>query len=145
MSGVVVFDFQAWAAAYPAAAADLTQPQGQMYFDESTLFLNNTDRSQVRDLNRRRIILWMITAHIALLNKPKGPHDGIVGRISSANQGSVSVSTEMPAPQSAAWWNQTQPGATAYQSLLRIGLTRYFPVPPYNFTPYPWNTAVWRR
>lgn len=121
----VVFDYEAWAARYPELDAQGNAPQAQMFFNEATLYLDNTACSPVSDPTQRAVILNQITAHIAALNGPQS--SPLVGRISSATEGSVNVSTEYAAPGSAAWWSQTKYGAAAWQALAAYRTMQYLP------------------
>ncbi|KWU25595.1 hypothetical protein AS149_29810 [Burkholderia cenocepacia] len=65
----------------------------------------------------------------------------MVGRILSATEGSVSVSTEMNVPAgSAQWFNQTPCGAAFRAATTAYRMMRYVTVPPSrNMDPYsPW-------
>lgn len=90
--GIVVFDPTEFKAAYPAFA---TVADGLLEgdFAVAEMFLNNSCCSVVRDANRRQLLLYMVTAHVAyLLQGENGkPPSGIVGRINQATEGSVSV------------------------------------------------------
>ena len=105
--GVVVFDASAFKVRYSefAATSDLLLAA---FFDEATLVLNNTDNSRVTDLVERKILLWLLTAHIAAINNMQS---GNVGRLSSATQGSVSVSMQYNSSEYAQWYDQTKYGA----------------------------------
>lgn len=118
--GIVQFDYIVWSMRYSELSGSVPQPLAQAYFDEATLFLNNTPRSPVRDMVARAVILGMLTAHIAQLNAPLNGQasSSLVGRISNASEGSVSVATDMGTqPARAAWLNQTKYGAAAYQAM----------------------------
>lgn len=130
MTGVVTFSYPQWAARYPELAAAVLQPEAQAYFDEACLYLNNTALSVVRDLAARALILNMITAHIAQLNRKVSGAlaSPIVGRISSATQGSVTVQAAFEgAKGSAQWWLQTPYGTAAWQALARYRTAHYRP------------------
>ena len=121
---VAVFNYGAWVARYPEFAAKVTQPLAEAYFGEATLYLDNTDASIVPadavTYQPRLSLLNMLVAHIAALNAPNNGREGLVGRISSATQGSVSVSTDNGAqPGTAAWFQQTQYGASYWQATAR--------------------------
>lgn len=126
---VVVFDPAAFQGRYPEFST-LSEPLLQAYFDESTIYLDNTDASRVQDVNARRTLLWMLTAHIAALN---GGVNGqaaspLVGRVNSATEGSVSVQTDMGAvPFSAAWFMQTKYGAAFWQASAPFRSMLYVP------------------
>lgn len=123
---VVIFDPAAFKLAYPQFAA-VSDAALTNYFNLATLYLSNTDCSIVQDIPKRTTLLWLLTAHIAYLsgalNADGSP--GLVGRISSATEGSVSVSAEMPGSPNAAWFNQTAWGAMFWQSTLSLRSFRY--------------------
>lgn len=124
---VVVFDPAAFKAAYPAFVS-VPDAQLQNYFDLATLYLSNTDCSIVQDVNKRQTLLWLLTAHIAFLSGALNPvpgTPGLVGRVSSATEGSVSVSTEYPMNPNSAWFLQTQWGAAFWQATLSLRSFRY--------------------
>ena len=61
----------------------------------------------------RAKILGLTTAHICIKLTPGAPET--VGRVASANQGSVSLTLDMgTTPANAAWWQQTQYGTMAW-------------------------------
>ena len=127
MDGVVTFDYSTWALRYASLAATVSQPLAQAYFDEACLYVNNTPGSLVKELPTRALILNMIVAHIAALNA-RNATAGLVGRISSATEGSVTVQTQFDAPAgSAQWWVQTPYGAAAWQALAPYRTMRYRP------------------
>lgn len=123
---VVIFDPAAFKQAYPQFAA-VNDAVLTNYFNLATLYLSNTDCSIVQDIPKRTTLLWLLTAHIAYLSGALNPggQPGLVGRISSATEGSVSVSAEMPGSPNAAWFNQTAWGAMFWQSTLSLRSFRY--------------------
>lgn len=144
---IVVFSQSAFLARYPEFSANAAALQG--YFDEATLYVNNTEQSVVQDCAQRAVLLNMATAHIAALY---GPSNGqaaspLVGRINSATEGSVSVSTDMgPVTNSQAWWLQTKYGASFWAATASLRAFRYrrgrsYPAPP---QPLPGGFG-WRR
>lgn len=127
---VVTFDWTAFSTRYPELAS-VGQPLAQLYFDEATLYLDNTDSSPVQDVTRRAPLLNMVTAHIAKLNATLAGEapSPLVGRITSAAQGSVNVQVEMQpaAGQMQAWFNQTRYGAAYWTASARY--RRGFTIP----------------
>lgn len=135
---IVIFDYADWAALYPQFSTTVTSGQAQSCFDQATLYCSNADCAIVPyqptltpPITTRLAILYLLTAHIAQLQYgcvmggslvPAGP---LVGRVSSATQGSVSVSVAMEGPQSAAWFNQTQFGASAWAAMAQFRTARY--------------------
>lgn len=129
---VVIFNYEIWSHIYPELAASVTQPQAQIYFNEATLYADNTPQSVVRDLTQRTVLLGMLTAHIAALRAPLNgqPSSPLVGRISSGTQGSVSVQTQLDMPAgSAQWFAQTKYGLQFWQATVQYRSMRYVPGP----------------
>lgn len=131
---VAVFNYAQFIIRYPQFA-NVSQPTLQAYFVEAGLYLNNTDCSPVQDVNKRGLLLNMLTAHIAQLNGALTA-DGQappVGRISSAAEGSVSASLEYTPPTlgSGAWFNQTPYGAQFWQATAYLRSARYRARPTY--------------
>lgn len=131
-TGIVAFDYTIWSARYPALAVSVAQPAAQSFFDEATLYLDNSPGSVVRDVGKRAVLLGMLTAHIATLNAPingQAP-SGLVGRISNASQGSVSVATQNDYPPGTVqWYQQTTFGAAFYAATAPYRTARYLPAP----------------
>ena len=127
--GVVIFDPAAFKERYPEFAT-LSDPLLSDYFAEAEIYLDNTDVSRVKNVNTRRLLLWMLTAHIAALNAGVNGEGAspLVGRISSASEGSVSVQTDMGAvPFTAAWFMQTKYGAAFWQATAPFRTMQYIP------------------
>jgi len=135
----VVFNYETWVATYPEFAY-LSAPQGQNYFNIAQLYLANTPCGVVPNCSPAfalTMVLYMLTSHVAALLAPGPPTAGapngspaspLVGRITNASEGSVSVAVDMPdQPASAAWYNQTKYGAMAWAALAPFRTMRYFP------------------
>lgn len=133
-TGVVTFDYGAWSARYPELVAATSATLAGMYFAEATMYLDNTSASPVIDLGQRAVLLNMLTAHIAKLNNANAT--GLVGRVSSASEGSVSVQTTYAEPVgSRAWYDQTHYGTAYWQATPMFRLFQYRPGPQPNFSP----------
>lgn len=132
-TGTVVFVFADWAARYPELVGPSETPPGTGTttavqaaddFVLAGLYLNNTPTSVVQDIPTRTILLYMITAHLACLAarqeaEPNG--NALVGRISDATQGSVSVSADVgTTSNSEAFWYQTQYGMAFWKATVRF-------------------------
>lgn len=137
-NGVVIFDEAKFLARYPQFAAWAAENPGQLQerFDEvAALYINNTINSQISDIATRAIVMNLAIAHILMLDGVvaeggQGSTSGQVGRLSSATQGSVSVSLDMGAvPGSAAWWMQTSYGAACWNATARWRTFRYAAAP----------------
>lgn len=137
--GIVEFNYGSWVARYPDLGACVGTELADSYFVEAGLYLNNTPCSVVRDLAQRSLLLGMLVAHIAALNANLNgqPSSPIVGRISSATEGSVSVQAQfdMP-PGSAQWFAQTKYGAAFWQASAQFRTMRYIPSPARVVDPY---------
>lgn len=129
--GAAVFVYPTWALRFPELASSVGEPLAAMYWAEATDQLDPSASSVVQDVGRRTRILNLLTAHIAKLNAPIGGQEAsdLVGRISSASEGSVSVSTELNVPGSASWFAQTRYGIEAWQALAPFRTARYVPGP----------------
>ena len=128
---VVVFDSVAFLTRYPEFSS-VNVAVLSAYFNEATIYLNNTDASPVTDGSQgglRAMLLNMLVAHIAKLNaviNGENPSD-LVGRVDQATQGSVSVHADMGAmPGTAAWFMQTRYGAAFWQATASYRTMRYY-------------------
>lgn len=109
-NGVVVFDVAEFRSMYPKITA--TDAQLEMFFLEAELLFNNTEHSCVKDVNKRKIYLYLIVAHLATLQAQVDAGNALVGRISSATEGSVSVSSDYGTlGKNEKYWAQTPYGA----------------------------------
>lgn len=135
--GVVVFDPAAFIVEYPEftgiVAGVLTRN-----FRHATLQLNNGCGSLVKDASKREVLLDMLTAHLTVLNQGTNdgagnvtPPYGVVGRIATATEGSVTVGVEYDAPPNAsqAWLIQTKYGAEYWSATAKYRTMRYIPAP----------------
>lgn len=146
---VAVFNYGVWAAQYPELAPSINEALATVYFREAGLYLDNTDTSPVCDVNVRGMYLDMLVAHIGKLRATINgvAPSPLVGRISSATEGSVSVSAEMNTPGSAAWFMQTPYGAAYWAATALYRTMHYVPGAPspslYPFAPsrrlMPWG------
>jgi len=138
---VVTFDFGIWSTRYPELiAAGVTQPVADQYFFEAQLYCDNTPQSPIQNLVQRAVLLGMVTAHIAALNAPLNgqPSSPLVGRISGATQGSVSVQTQNDYPPGTVqWFQSTKYGAAFWAATTQYRTMRY--VPGRGYAARPWG------
>lgn len=129
-SGVVAFDPAYFAVRFP----ELSTVSSVLlidYFSEAGDCLNNTPLSIVRDASvggRRYRLLHLLTAHIAAINAGINGEGAspLVGRISSAAEGSVNVSTDMGTqPIAAAYYMQTKYGTQFWNATMDLRTARY--------------------
>lgn len=128
---VVAFNATLFKARYPEFAA-VSNDLLALYFDEAGLYLSNKDNSPVQDVSRRTVLLNMLTAHIGALGGALSATGKAqpVGRITSATEGSVSVSFDAGAvPGSAEWYSQTQYGAAYWKATASLRGMRYIACP----------------
>lgn len=119
----VVFDKARFQTAYPEVQA--TDAQLEMWFVQAESLLDNTGRSIVKKPEEREMLLFLLVRHFAALNE-RAAQGGLVGRIASASEGSVSVSADMGAAiGNAAWYLQTPYGATYWQLTAKYRRFRY--------------------
>ncbi|MBE7620978.1 DUF4054 domain-containing protein [Komagataeibacter sp. FXV2] len=130
MSGGVAFDYATWAQRFVGLVAQVNATQAAAYFAQATLVLSPRART-AQDMARRAVLLNLLVAHIAQLEVQVAQGNSLVGRVSDATQGSITVRTQMEgqAP-SAAWFNQTPYGAQFWAMSRRLRLARYVPGRP---------------
>lgn len=129
MGVAVTFNYSNWLVAYPqfsnVAEPQITGPVLAL----AEVYCRNDGGGPINDTNTQTQALGLMVAHVAQLmyGSTTQPVSPIVGRVSSASQGSVSVSADFPqgSPE-AAWYNQTQYGAMFYQLIKAVTRGRYF-------------------
>lgn len=109
----VVFDPAEFKEVYPQFA-NTADTVCRFAFTEAELYLNNTDASIVSNEEKRKLLLYMLTCHILTLKERGGD---TVGQLSSASEGSVSVSYSVPSVAGAEWFSQTQCGLAFWQAI----------------------------
>lgn len=136
MANAATFDYNAWVTRYPqfgsSGGTPVDQATAQAYFDEAGLYLDNTGCSVVQTDGQQLMLMNMLTAHIALLNiiQSGGATSGLVGRISNASEGSVSVAAENNYPPGTVqWYQQTQPGSAYWVATAQYRMMKYAPGP----------------
>lgn len=137
--GIVAFNYDAWVARYPELAGSVSPQLAAAYFAEAELYCDNTPGSIVTDESRRSLFLNMLVSHIAQLNAPLNgqPSQTLVGRISSASQGSVTVSiaNDYP-PGTVQWFQATKYGAAYWVATSPYRTAKYVPAPVRNMDPF---------
>lgn len=148
---VVKFDYCLWRERYPSLA-NVSEEMATFYFELATRYCDNSPAAAIWDLKTRALILGLLTAHIATLTGPDA--NGLVGRISNASEGSVSVAVDMPSNPDAAWFNQTQFGAMAWMAMAPFRQALYIAAPqiPLASQSFPFTLGMpfnggfpWRR
>ena len=149
----IVFNYQTWVGMFPTFAA-VSEPLAQGYFDLAELYYANCGWTAA--IPKAATYLNLLTAHVAWLLAPRDgngnpasagqPASALVGRISSAGQGSVNVQIELEpsGSPSEAFFTQTQWGLMFWNGTASYRTARYMPGPrrgpngvfPYGLGPY---------
>ncbi len=136
---VAVFDYAAWNTLYPELAG-VTPARAALLFQQAGLYLDNSDGSIVQDVDRRLMLFNMLVAHLATLGgalEADGKPTGLVGRVTSAGEGSVSVSVDAGVePGTAAWYAQTAYGYAFWAAVRPYMRMQYRPVAQPSFDPF---------
>lgn len=152
----VTFSAATWHALYPEFT-NVTDPMASNYFNRATFLCGNSAFNPAVCVTGTpgmlETLLYMLTSHIAWLNSPRGtdgnpantgePAPAVVGRVSSATEGSVSVQTDMGSADagspSQAWYMQTRYGAEFWAMTAGLRTARYVQGPssaPYDRLTY---------
>lgn len=108
--GVVEFNVAKFREIYPNTKG--TNAQLESAFVKAGLLLRNDRFSCVKDLKEREMLLFLLVAHMAMLQSNIEDGNSAVGRASSATEGSVSVSLDYGTTTNAEkWYTQTPYGA----------------------------------
>ncbi|MER9375998.1 DUF4054 domain-containing protein [Mesorhizobium sp. M0491] len=138
MGVIVDFSYANFVAIFPQFAS-LSQPQvEQGALPVAVLYCRNDGGGPVTNAETQTTLLNLMVAHICqLMYGANGQAPaGIVGRISNAAEGSVSVQAEFPMTPSNAWFMQTPFGAAFWQGTASYRTMRYMPGPVRFFNPW---------
>ena len=129
MGIIVQFDYSAWAALFPQFSNVTEQQITGPVFLLAEQYCRNDGGGPVCNAAVQTELLNLMVAHIAqlLYGSTTQPVSPLVGRVSNATEGSVSVGVEFPTTPQKAWFLQTQYGAMYWQLSLPYRLGRYFP------------------
>ncbi|ELY5940592.1 DUF4054 domain-containing protein [Cronobacter malonaticus] len=145
---IVVFDIEAFRERYPEFNS-VSDALLNAYFVEATVYLDNTDCSPVTDAAVRSVYLNMLVAHLAAINSGTGGQSasGLVGRVTSASEGSVSVSVDAGPSSASSWWYlQTPYGAAYWQATAQYRTFRYLPgASPSQYPSHYFRRGFYRR
>lgn len=153
-SAPVTFSYSTWVAMF-SEFAPLEPEQGNAYFMRATGgIIGNSVTNPVFCDGNLEYLIYLATSHVAWLSCPKdangnpsatgGASSAIVGRISSATEGSVSVTSEFPMDSSASaqekYLAQTKYGVELWSALAPYRTARYAARPTIvvggRFSPY---------
>jgi hypothetical protein len=126
---VVVFDPAAFRTRYPEFAS-VSDDQLQAAFDDTGMWLDNSDASPVAAPFPRTSLLYLLTAHIVALRYGTNGQgaSGMVGVANSVTEGSVSISSDVSGyGAGSAWFLQTPYGAEYWAATAPYRLGSYVP------------------
>lgn len=118
---VVEFDVTEFRELYPKFTETVaTDTQLEYAFQKACIILNNTDKSIVpydpdNGVYTRKVMLYLLTCHIMTLSLWSAT--GQSGAVSSASEGSVSTSFNLPTSAGGDWFKQTECGYTFWQMI----------------------------
>lgn len=118
MGAIAIFVYADWAALYPEFS-NVTQAQATSQFALAGLYLRNDGTGLVCDPTLQTYLMYLVVAHLCFLAYGDNTGSGgsqLVGRISGATQGSVSVQTDLPSTPSQAWFVQSKYGFQFWQA-----------------------------
>lgn len=129
MGVAVVFDYYAWVAQFPQFASISPSLVAGPVLKYATQYCVNDGSGPVTDAETQTCLLNLMVAHIcAILYGVNGNQPSeLVGRITDATEGSVSVSADFPTTPNNAWFVQTPWGAMFYQMCAPYRTMRYVP------------------
>ncbi|ANI29446.1 hypothetical protein PL78_06270 [Yersinia entomophaga] len=127
---IVVLDITKFRAMFPEFS-NVTDEQLPYLFEQATDYLNNSEFSLVDDAVKRERLLYLLMAHLAYMrfgdDKGNGG-SGMVGRLSSASEGSVSVSSEAGVVEFRyMWYTQSPYGMDYWQATKVYRMANYYP------------------
>jgi len=140
MTAVITFKWPKWVALFPEFSNCSVQ-QGQAWFDLASSYCWNDTCNPAACAPNFESLMYMVTSHIGWLMAPRDslgnpseagtPPPPIVGRISNASEGSVSVTAEWTGQgsPSEAWYLQTRYGAMYWAATAQYRTMRYAPQP----------------
>jgi hypothetical protein len=137
MGVIVAFDLAAWRELFPQFSNvtdnQLTGPVWTM----AQAYCRNDGGGPVCDVLVQTELLNLMVAHIAqlLYGSTTQPKTGLVGAVTSASEGSVSVSVSVAINANNQWFMQTEYGAMFWTLALPFRLARYYPKTTQQFQP----------
>lgn len=127
---IVVLVIPTFRAMFPefSNVADTVLP---FLFNQATDYLNNSEYSLVDDVIKRERLLYLLMAHLAYVrygDSNGNGGSGMVGRISSASEGSVSVSSDAGQVEFRyMWYTQSEYGMEFWQATKVYRMANYYP------------------
>lgn len=129
MGVVVTFNYAAWAALFPQFSTITQNQVTNLVLPMAETYCRNDGGGPVTTAAQQTNLLNLMVAHCCQLlfgvngNQPSE----LVGRISDATEGSVSVSADFPTTPTNAWFVQTPFGAMFWQATAPYRTANYRP------------------
>jgi hypothetical protein len=133
----VEFDYDAWVALFPEFS-EVSAAQASSYFALATIYHRNDGIGPVEDATAQAMYLNLMTAHIAQVFQTENGQSvsEMVGRITSATQGSVTLSTDGTGFERVdPWLAQTKYWLSYWYAMKPYWTFRYIPGPRRFFGP----------
>lgn len=135
--GVTTFDFARWITAFPEFSS--TDPDtAASWFVQATVLHPNDGSGPIKDPAQQTEALYLLTAHLAALapNGSVGVPSWVLGRITGASQGPISVQSEgfQFKGSLGAWYGSTRYGALYWIMMAKYRTFRWRPGPPSRFS-----------
>lgn len=157
----VTFNYETWIALFPEFSP-LSEAQGNAYFMRATDVCANSCSNPINATGNLASLLYLLTSHVAWLSCPKDANGNpaatgqaasqLVGRISSANEGTVSVQTELDDTGNSSaldsWLQQTKYGLEYLAKIAQYRTAVYLANPTVvvnGILPGLWNAGGFRR
>jgi hypothetical protein len=141
MGVVVQYDYAAWQNQFPALAS-VASNVVQSYWIMAEAFHANDGGGPIQTASLQTVLMNLMAAHLLVLfnsmivNPDGSINSGLVGRISSTSEGSVSVSTENQYPPGTdQWYQQTQFGSAYWAATSQFRRMSYRAPPRRRFNP----------
>lgn len=135
----VTFNYANWALLFPQFSNLNSTQVTTLILPLAQQYCRNDGGGPVTDPLIQTNLLNLMVAHVAQLmfGSVTQPLSPLVGRVSSATEGSVSVQVDMPSTPNSAWFMQTPFGAAFWQASSVYRTMRYIPGPRRCFNPWP--------
>ena len=133
-------NYDNWIARYPEFAATVSDALYLEYFAEAEIHHRNDGSGPVEKESVQIVLLNMMTAHIAWLNRldpvTQQPVNPLAGRINNATEGSVSVGIDVIQTEGAyQWLVQSTYGSAYWYATMPYRQMRYLRGPRRYFGP----------
>jgi hypothetical protein len=143
-TGMVIFDYDEWLYRFPVFQY-VDPDRAQRYFDGACVLHPNDGSGPITDIPSQTTALYLLTAHLAQLAGASGASGAagapswLSGRISSASQGPISISTEGFQFKGGlgGWYGSTPYGAMYWAMMAKYRTFRWRTGPPNRARVFP--------